>query len=164
MGVSVDEWRPVAGFEGMYEVSSAGKVRSRKTGHYRLLKPKHNKTTGYDYVILHGSKPKTVSIHRLVAEAFIPNPLRLPQVNHLDEVKTNNAASNLEWCSASQNSEWSKHQHQKRIEAYTPDGERLAVFDSANAAAMFIGVTKSAISNALNREGSCGGFILKRGD
>ena len=103
-------WKDVAGYEGFYQVSNKGNVRSverkdsigRKCGG-RILKPINNRR-GYLRVILwKNGKYKTNFIHRLVAEAFVPNPDNLPQVNHLDEVKTNNELSNLEWCDSKHN-------------------------------------------------------------
>lgn len=101
----IEEWRKIVGYEGLYEVSSLGRVRSLdrylKNGHcsYRLhkgkvLSPAKN-TNGYFSVCLQG---KRFMIHRLVAQAFIPNIDNLPQVNHKDEDKANNSVDNLEWC------------------------------------------------------------------
>lgn len=92
-------WLPVQGYEGLYEVSDHGRVRSGKV----ILKP-HHMNNGYDNVSLFkNGKYKFFGIHRLVALAFVPNESRLPQVNHKDGNKRNNFASNLEWCSASRN-------------------------------------------------------------
>ena len=96
-------WKDVKGFEGLYQVSTWGNVKSIKKN--IILKPTKN-TKGYFFVDLHkNGKRKLFLIHRLVAEAFILNPLNLPEVNHKDEVKTNNRRWNLEWCS----SEYNKH-------------------------------------------------------
>lgn len=99
-------WKPIAGYEGTYEISNLGRVKRLKGFHCRadrILKPKKSKS-GYLYVNLsqdNKAKPKTV--HRIVAETFLPNPDNLPQVNHKDEDKANNCVSNLEWCTVSQN-------------------------------------------------------------
>ena len=100
-----EEWRPVVGYEGLYEVSSYGRVRSLdryderncfREG--RILKL-YTSRVGYLRVQLSlNSKKKMYLVHRLVAEAFIPNPDNLPEVNHLDEDKTNNRVENLEFC------------------------------------------------------------------
>lgn len=95
-------WKPVLGFEGMYEVSNKGQV-------YSLLKHKILKQelrSGYLYVNLKHNIPKR--INRLVAEAFIPNPNNLPCVNHKDENKLNNFADNLEWCDVGYNTRYGK--------------------------------------------------------
>ena len=157
-------WKPVKGLETSYEVSSNGDVRNVRAGHRRVLKKKHNRFTGYDfYCLFHEGKQVTKTAHRLVAEAFIPNPLNLPYVNHIDEDKQNNSISNLEWCSSQYNNEWSKHKHYKRIALLSIDGEHLATFESERAAAELLGVTKAAICNALDgRIRTCAGFILRR--
>ena len=94
--IEIEEFRDIPGYEGLYEVSNLGRVRSLETE--RILKPSKN-TCGYLFVSLYknGIK-KAVRIHRLVALAFIPNPDNLPCINHKDEDKTNNTVDNLEWC------------------------------------------------------------------
>lgn len=108
-------WKPVLGYEGAYEVSNLGRVRSlprkvgSRRGHLRSIPGKLkdgsvSERTGYRSVHLYRSqKLRNVSVHRLVADAFIPNPDGLPQVNHKDGNKLNNEASNLEWCSREEN-------------------------------------------------------------
>ena len=100
--MKTEQWKPVEGFED-YAVSNLGNVKSLKYGKERILKPRKNKD-GYLFVTLcKNGKMKNFKVHRLVASAFLPNPNNLPQVNHLDEVKTNNVVSNIEWCSAKYN-------------------------------------------------------------
>lgn len=100
-------WLPVIGYEGLYEVSSEGRVRSLN---YRGTKGKVEEINqelckGYLQVKLYREKVRQGEyVHRLVSKAFIPNPDSLPQVNHIDEDKTNNQVSNLEWCSVKDNS------------------------------------------------------------
>lgn len=107
-------WSEIKGFEGHYQVSDDGQVKSmertiimkngrRKTIHEHIMPQKDN-GKGYKQVIL--SKDGNIYhkyIHRLVAEAFIPNPDNLPCINHIDEDRGNNKAENLEWCSYSYN-------------------------------------------------------------
>lgn len=107
-------WLPVKGYEGYYEVSNLGRVRGLdriildKGGRHQVkkgvvLKPRPDRQ-GYITVALSiGRKYKTQLVHRLVAEAFIPNPDNLPQINHKDECKSNNTVDNLEWCTARYN-------------------------------------------------------------
>lgn len=156
-------WKPITGYEGLYEVSDAGAVRCRKTDHYRLLKQKYNRFTGYYAVDLRkDGKYKTCSVHRLVATAFLPNPDGLPYVNHIDEDKTNNSVENLEWCTSQYNNLYSSYKRRKGIEAYSVDGELLATFESVSTAAQMLGVTKSAISQAASgAHGTCLGLVFK---
>lgn len=155
-------WRPVSGYDGEYEVSDDGRVLSRKNGHLHEMALKHNRFTGYEYVILfRKGKSRTRSVHRLVAEAFIPNPNGYPEVNHINEVKTDNRVSNLEWCDSAYNSNYSKHRRYKRVNAFTPEGTLAATFESRTIAANFLGVSKSAVTKAINgATASCCGFVL----
>lgn len=110
-------WKPIKGYEELYEVSNLGNVRSLTTiinckgakgidTHIRNGKvlSKAIGTTGYYIVVLsRNSKTKQVRIHRLVAEAFLDNPNNYPCVNHIDGNKLNNNVDNLEWCTHSHN-------------------------------------------------------------
>ena len=116
-------WKPVVGYEGSYEVSSYGRVRSLdryvKCKSYRLHKGKVliGSITKYGYVrcnIKVNGVLKGYFVHRLVAEAFIPNPDNLPQINHKDEDKTNNNVDNLEWCTAKYNMSYGSRQERYR--------------------------------------------------
>ena len=101
-----ETWKDVMGYEGLYQVSDLGRVRSLKFGKVRILKPGFNSSKYLLVALYLNGKTRNISVHRLVAEAFIPNPLNLPQVNHKDEDKTNNAADNLEWCTAEYNTNY----------------------------------------------------------
>lgn len=126
-----EEWRDVQGYEGLYQVSNLGNVKSldRKTtwNEENILTPWVQ--NGYPFVRLcKDGKTKTFSIHRLVAIAFIPNPLKLPMVNHKDETRNNNHVENLEWCDAQYNNTYgtarqrSAEKQSIAIEQLTTDG------------------------------------------
>ena len=127
----IEKWRPIEGYEGLYEVSNYGDVKSmdyNHTGKEKILRTQINR--GYVQVALTtNNKQKRFYVHRLVAQAFIPNPDNLPQVNHKDEVKTNNSVDNLEWCTVKYNNNYGtaierSHKSQlKPIKQYTLDGE-----------------------------------------
>ena len=100
--IEFERWMPVAEYP-LYEVSSSGRVRNANTAH--VLKHAPN-SKGYLCVLLYrGSKRNRRSflVHRLVAQAFLPNPANLPQVNHLNGQKRDNRVLNIEWCTQSQN-------------------------------------------------------------
>ena len=99
-----EEWKDVIGYEGLYQVSTLGRVYSKKTNLYLVQMSKR----GYMAVNLYfNRKMSTRTVHRLVALAFIPNPENKPQVNHIDYDRTNNKLSNLEWVTVQENSDHS---------------------------------------------------------
>lgn len=128
--MSGEEWRDVPGFDGYYQVSNMGRVKSvdrfRSDG-IRIkgvLLRTHHDACGYELVCLNkNGKHKHYSVHRLVALAFIPNPDNLPQVNHIDEVRNHNTASNLEWCSIIYNQNYG---HRKERTSRAATGEKNA--------------------------------------
>ena len=98
-------WQPVKGFEGHYQVCRSGKVRNAKTGRVLALRPQHD---GYVKVHLHitvdgQAQDSYPRVHRLVAEAFIPNPDGKDEVNHINGRRNDNRAANLEWVTRSEN-------------------------------------------------------------
>lgn len=114
-----EQWKPVLGYEDLYEVSNLGRVRSldrvehipdkigvchARVKRGKILKPCYDGKHHYLHVSLRrNGSGITRNIHRLVAEAFIPNPSGYKEVNHKDEDKTNNKTENLEWCNHSYN-------------------------------------------------------------
>lgn len=101
-------WKDIEGYEGLYQVSSWGRVRS-VFRYYKILRGLKT-TNGYLRVALcKNGKTKFHSVHRVVAQAFIPNPQNKPQVNHIDENKDNNHVENLEWCTAKENTNHGTH-------------------------------------------------------
>lgn len=98
-------WKDVEGFEGLYQVSSLGRVKRLKGKHCKQDRILSQSTLrGYRHLTLkNDSKQRTVQVHRLVAETFIPNPDNLPTINHRDENPSNNCVENLEWCTQKYN-------------------------------------------------------------
>lgn len=112
-------WKNIKGYEELYQVSNLGRVKSleRYRNFYcylqnknckskiksKILKQVFNGNKYYTVGLCKNSKCKTKTVHRLVAETFIPNPDNLPQINHIDGNKQNNCVNNLEWCTQSEN-------------------------------------------------------------
>lgn len=173
-------WKDIKGYEGCYKISNTGKVLSVKrilhTAYHnrlhitneRILQPYITKN-GYEIVSLNkDNKKDRYLVHRLVAEAFIPNPESLPQVNHKDENKVNNHFENLEWCTAKYNGEYSgtlrkAHSVIKRsVAQYTKTNEFIKVFESANYASRQTGIKQSSITYACQgKYKTAGGYIWK---
>lgn len=134
--------RDIKGYEGLYAITSCGRVWSYRRK--KFLKPRVG-NHGYEYINLHfKGTQETVLIHRLVAEAYIPNPDNLPQVNHKDEVKTHNWINNLEWCDRKYNMNYGTRNKRasKRIKCI----ETGQIFDSIKDAAVFVNRHPSTIS------------------
>ena len=99
-------WKDIEGYEGLYQISNKGNVKSlnyRNTGRSQNLVPKTNNSGRLWVELALNGKTKPMLIHRLVAMAFIPNPFNYPQINHKDENVRNNNVDNLEWCTREYN-------------------------------------------------------------
>jgi len=182
-------WKDITGYEGYYQVSTCGRVRSvdrwvpRTDGtmfHCRskILKPLSNRGGGrrgqkkgrYLYVNLTRHHAyKSVFIHRLVAETFIPNPNPeiYTQCNHIDEDSYNNHVENLEWCTAKENvnhgtrNERANVPLRKPVRMLTKDGELVCEFASTKEAYRHTGINSSQISACCNKRPkfyTAGGF------
>lgn len=131
-------WKDVAGYEGMYQVSNFGRVKRLKNGKEKMLKPLSNGRNYLKVGLFKNKIYKKFYVHRLVAEAFIPNPGNLLQVNHIDENKVNNHVDNLEWCTAKYNVNFgtrNKRMTEKRsrkVDQYTLDGKFVQAWPSVN--------------------------------
>ena len=170
-----EEWRDVVGYEGLYQVSDQGRVKSLarkdclgRTVKERILKP-GVVSSGYLMISLcTGGKQKMFSVHRLVCQAFHENPDNKPQVNHINEIKTDNRACNLEWCTCTQNinhgsrNERAGKAKSKPVGQYTRDGDLVKVWPSTNEAERQAGFNHGNISEVANgNRKTAHGFIWR---
>ena len=172
----VEIWRDVKGYEGLYQVSNLGRVKSldrevdiynknNKKIHKRIIKGKALKyggnTLGYINVALYKDGVlKRIYVHRLVAEAFISNPNNYPCINHIDENKENNNVDNLEWCTVKYNINYGTRigKISKKVNQYDLDGNFIKEWESIKKASKELKLTK--IWEACNgKRNKCGNFI-----
>lgn len=155
-------WKSVKGFEELYEISNYGRVKS--IGSYNtckkgVLKPMVD-SDGYLHVVLYNKGiRKDMSVHRLVATAFIPNPNKYKYVNHKDENPKNNHAYNLEWCTNSYNLIYSRG---IKVAQYSKKNNLIKVFNSIADASRECNIPTTNISKCCKgKRQSAGKFIWK---
>ena len=154
--------KDIKGYEGQYAITSCGKVWSYKSK--KFIQPFDN-GQGYLVVVLRANgKSKHHRVHRLVAEAYLPNPDEKPIINHKDENKHNNSVANLEWVTAKENINYSVASRRKKI-FFTPIKcvETGEIFPSQVAAATSIGRCPQCISHCLTgKQHTAGGYHWER--
>ena len=127
-------WKDKKDYEGHYQISNWGRVKSIKFGKERILKPQKN-TSGYLCVTLcKNNNQCQFEVHRLVAEVFLPNPNNYKEVNHKNEIKTDNRVENLEWCDRKYNQNYGTRTEKcsKKVYQYTLDGEFIREWASTS--------------------------------
>jgi len=154
------KWKEVKGTNGLYLVSEDGQIFSVQSN--RVLKSQRQKNGYYRIELNYGGKSHREFIHRLVAEAFIPNPNNYPVVNHKDENPSNNHADNLEWCTHEYNSNYGtrnerivanreykigwNHAQSKPVKQFDLDGNLIHEYGSCGMAAILTGLDVKSIS------------------
>lgn len=167
-------WKDINGFEGLYQISNLGRIKalSKKSGF--LVRKEHIlnptiKENGYEQIDLQKNNEKTKKyIHRLVAEAFIPNLNNYPCINHIDYNKRNNNVSNLGWCTYSQNNSYSRCQiigglaRRIPVVQYDKQGNVIKIWDCATTASKELNILNTNITACCKgRCKSAYGYIWK---
>lgn len=177
-------WKDIKGYEGLYQISNLGNVKSVK----RRIKYSNGTIVSYPEKILKGfistsgykavdlyenKKKKKFYIHRLVAEAFVDNPLNKPEVNHINENKLDNRFENLEWCTSSENklagtvierankTRKDRKTAYKKVGMYNLNNDLIQIFDNIGIAEKSTGVNRKTIYNSCNNKVKPRNYIWK---
>ena len=156
------EWKPIKETNGEYLVSDTGLVFSAKSG--KLIKQTLSSAGYYRVQIWKDGQGKRLAVHRLVAEAFVPNPNQYPIINHKDENKLNNKATNLEWCTYQYNSNYGNrierflsnrqfgtgkdNAQSREVYQFSLDGQFIAEYESCHLAGIETGLNYKSIQKA----------------
>ena len=180
MNTQIEVWKDIKGYEGLYQVSNMGRVKSLertatgKNGSKRPIRERILKTSpnNRDYLLVNlcngSGKVKSFKVHRLVCEAFHENTENKPCVNHIDEDKTNNTASNLEWCTYEENNNHGSRNARMAkalsipVGQYTTEGVLVKVWQSTHEVERQLGFGSSYISAvARGKRKTAYGYVWK---
>lgn len=161
--METEKWREIPGYEGLYEVSTFGRIRNART--QNIIAP-FDTGHGYSAVKLQKNRfARQIKVHRAVALAFLPNPYNKPQVNHIDSNRKNNNVENLEWCTPSENMRHSCDRGfsfpvgSKPVVQMDTEGNKVAVWSSISEAARALQTYPANIhANLIGKTKHCKGF------
>jgi len=154
-------WKDIECYSG-YKISNLGRVKSyRKDTNGYLMSPAKTALGYYQVELQTGGKYKGKTIHRLVAQAFIPNPNNYPQINHKDEDKSNNKVDNLEWCTQLYNNRYGHHGEKISKATLNHKGDKIIAYDANNHYKIYRnaydagrhGFCRDIVSAAVNKKG-----------
>lgn len=181
-------WKDIDDFKGVYQISNLGRLKSfKKEANGKVLSNTNKKGDYFSVILRKGDRVRSTRIHRLVAEAFIPNPKKLSQVHHKDGNKQNNRVENLEWISVREHRLitqqqkpstinglifYNKFVRPKVVQQYSLDGELLGEYNSCTEAHLITKVCARNIHQVASREEykkgkyrkQAGGYIWKYKD
>ena len=182
-------WKDIKGFKGVYQISNLGRMKSfKKEATGKILSNTNKKGDYFSVILRKGDRVKHTRVHRLVAEAFIPNPNALSHVHHKDGDKQNNCVDNLEWISEREHHfvtrqqnpnvikglvNYNKFVRPKKIQQYSLNGELLAEYNSGTEAHLRTGVcarnilqvaSKTPFNNNGDVRKQAGGYIWRYKD
>lgn len=169
MEKEVEVWKDIPEYEGLYQASTFGKIRSldryvnnrfknilRKG---KILKPSKSKNGYLRVVLMKDGIKKYYSVHRIVAKTFLPNNLKLEQINHKNEIKTDNRIENLEWCTVSYNKRYSIA---KKVDQFDSNGNYIRTWYCIRDIEKELGITNNSINHCLKgKNKTAGGYIWR---
>lgn len=165
-----EQWKDIPNYEGLYQISTLGRVKSfRQSTKHRweneyILKPALANNGYYQVTLYNDTVRHKFLIHRLVAEAFLPNPHGYPQVNHKDENRLNNSVDNLEWCTAEYNNAYGTARLRAidtssiPVEQLTYDKKVIAIYRSTRIASELLGIKRGTLKSAIDKHSQLKGY------
>lgn len=169
MAKEIEVWKDIPKFEGLYQASNLGKIKSLPklvnnrfkdiSKAERILKPSKAKNGYLRVVLVKNGAKKYMSVHRLIAITFLPNNFGLEQVNHKNKNKEDNRVENLEWCTSKYNTRYSVA---KKIEQYDLDGKYIKTWNCIRDVENELSIKNNNLNHCLkNKNKTAGGYIWR---
>lgn len=154
MWMITEIWKDIEGYEGLYQISNLGSIKSlnyKRTKQEKILKPRLTVAKYYQVDLCKNGSVKKMYIHRLVAKTFIENPNNFALINHKDENPMNNKVENLEWCNSKYNNNYGKckeknsKKHSKKINQYDLQGNLIKTWNGLKEAEETLKISRGNI-------------------